>query len=149
MIWRNTNNNRFLWLLACAVIVCESWKPQSWLLHCLRLLTEVSTSAVSMSPEWIIRCFQCHTTLLTFTPAYSAPPPPPPWKHTPGVYRWDGVCVGVHAGASNWWRGKEGRWGRFNPPILLPFPSVLPSGPPLISLQKGEGEKWSLHRPRH
>lgn len=31
--------------------------------------------------------------------------------------------------------------GYFNHPILLPFPSPLPIGPPLISLQRGEGEK--------
>lgn len=117
------NNNTFWWLLDCVVIVCESCEPQSWLLPCLGLLTEVSTSAVSMSPEWIIRCFQCHTTLLTFLPSYSA------------LLCSLSVCRGekthsrcyeinemrcVHARASNWWRGYDGR--RAEPAALItPF----------------------------
>lgn len=95
---RHDNKNHFYsWLCAHAQSVYESWKEQSWPRRSLRLVTDPGTSTVSMSPEWIIRCFQCHTTLLTFLPVRSTPRCSSPTctrEETPfSCYKWVEVHV--------------------------------------------------------
>lgn len=93
---RHDNKNHFYsWLRARARLrILEGTKLAAAL---LRLVTDPGTSTVSMSPEWIIRCFQCHTTLLTFPPVRSTPRCSSPTctrEETPfSCYKWVDVHV--------------------------------------------------------